>query len=532
MFKLLLKKQLYESFKGIFIDAKNGKRKPKSKIILMIVLFIFIFFSLGFSFFGMSMMALPIIGGELAWLYYALFGIVSIVLGIFVDAFSASAYVFRAKDNDLLLSMPIKPKDILASRITVLYIYAFVYSGCCWLPICLNTWINGASLISIIYDILLLFFISLFITALSCIVGYVFAQISKKARNKSLITILSSLLILGVYYYTSFKLQSAFESFVLNAGTNAKDIKLYAVLFYFLGKGATGDTINFLIFVLISIVIFLVVYVVLSKKFIKISTTSGKNQRVSKAVKYEKQSGSKRALLKREFKHFFSSPAYVINTTFGALISICLAFFVLIKSSQVDEYLELINLLSSDIYRLIPILVVSSIVTILGVDFVSAPSISLEGKSLWILKSLPINAYDVLESKERVHVLINGIPGIISTIIVGLCLKFDLAFIIYSVVCVLLFVELHALVGLVFGVLRPNFNWTTEAQPIKQSLNGVFVMLVAIISSVAFVAGAYFSRNVLSLENYIYTSIIVLMIIIIYLRRWLRLKGVEIFNKL
>lgn len=532
MFRLLLKKQLYESFKGIFIDAKNGKQKSKSRIILMIILFVFIFFSLGFSFFGMSMMVLPIIGGELAWLYYALFGIVSIVLGIFVDAFCASAYVFRAKDNDLLLSMPIKPKDILASRMTILFIYAFVYSACCWLPICLNTWINGASFVSIIYDIILLFFISMIITAFSCIVGYIFALISKKAKNKSIITILSSLLILGVYYFTSFKLQSAFESFVLNAGTNARDIKLYAILFYFLGKGATGDTISFIIFVLISIVLFLVVYVVLSKNFIKLSTSSGKNQKVSKVVKYEKQGGSKNALLKRELKHFFSSPAYVINTTFGALITICLAFFVLIKSSQVDEYLELLNLLSSDIYQLIPIFVVSSVVTILGFDFITAPSFSLEGKSLWILRSLPINVYDVFEAKERLHVLINAIPGIVSIIIIGFCMKYDFILIIYSIVCVLLFVELHALVGLVIGILRPNFNWTTEAQPIKQSLNGVFVMVTAIISAIIFAAGAYFSRNIFSLENYIYISIIILMIIIIYLRRWIRSKGVKLFNEL
>lgn len=532
MFKLLFKKQLYESFKGIFIDAKNGKRKSKGKIIGMIILFIFIFFSLGFSFFGMSMLASPIITSELRWLFYALFGIVAIILGIFVDAFSASAYVFRAKDNELLLSMPVNPKDILASRMAVLYIYAFVYSGCCWLPICLNTWINGASALSIIYDILLLFIISFLITGFSCVVGYIFAEISKKAKNKSLITILSSLLIIGIYYFTSFKMQSAFESFVANAGTTAKDMKAYAAIFYFLGKGAAGDTVNFLIFTLISLGIFAVVYYALSKNFIKFSTSSSVGPKVSKVVKYEKQSSSKSALLRKELKHFFSSPAYFINTTLGALITLVLAIFAIIKSSQIGEVYDLLNSISPELLRYLPIIVISSISMMVGMDFVTAPSISLEGKNLWILKILPVNTYDIFESKERLHVLVNGIPAIIATIVICMCFGLDTYLTIYAVVCVFLLVEVNALSGLIISILRPNFDWTNEAQPIKQSLNGVLAMLIAIVISLAFAAGSYLTRNTMTLDNYLYACIIILIILVVYMRRWLRSKGVELFNKL
>ena len=532
MLALLTKKQFYESFKGIFIDAKNGKKKPKSKIVGMIILFVFIFLSLGFSFFGMSMLASPLIGTELVWVYYSLFGVIAVVLGVFVDAFSASAYLFRAKDNNLLLSMPIKPRDILTSRIIVLYALAVVYSGMCWLPICLNVWINGASLFVIVFDILLLFVLGFFITALSCVIGYIFALIASKAKNKALISVLSTILIIGVYYYTSFKMQSSFENFVANADQAANNIKNYISLFYLLGKAADGSFVNFIIFTLISLAVFGIVYYVLTKRFIKIATTSDSNAKVSKVVKYEKQTSAKSALLKRELKRFVNTPAYLINCGLGAVFAIAFAVFAIIKANDVVVLYDLLNSINPALTSFVPIIIIAAIGLVLSMDVISTPSFSLEGKNLWILKSLPLNTYDIFEAKERLHLLINGIPGILSAVIVCLCLKLDISSILYVVVCILLFVEANALFGLIIGILRPNFNWTNEAQPVKQSLNVLLSMLFGLVLIVAFGLIYYLLFDKITFDNYMLYTTVVMIIMIVYMRRWIRFKGVKVFENL
>lgn len=532
MLGLLTKKQFYESFKGIFIDAKNGQLKSKGKIIGMVILFVFVFLSLGFSFFGMSMLASPLIDTELRWLFYALFGIISIVLGVFVDAFSASAYLFRAKDNDLLLAMPINPKDILISRLLVLYALAFVYSGCCWLPICLNVWIHGTTIIEVVFGILLLFIISLFVTVLSCVVGYLFAKITTKAKNKTLITLLSTLAILGVYYFTSFKMQSLFESFVLNANQNAASLKSFAIIIYFLGKGACGDVLNFVLFTLITIALFVLLVWILSKRFINIATASTATAKVSKEVKYKKQSNAKSALLRKELRHYANCPAYMINTILGAFFALGLAVFAIIKSDQILEICVLLNEISPSLINYIPVLIIVSIMLMISVDFITAPSFSLEGKNLWILQVLPVDTYDIFESKEKLNLIANGIPAIIAGLIISYCFKLDYKLILYVTICIYLFVEAQGLFGLIVSILRPNFSWVNEAQPVKQSLNGLFSMIFNLVSLIAFGGLCYLTRNIITINNYLYAAIIVLIVLIVLMRRWLRSKGTELFNKL
>ncbi len=47
------------------------------------------------------------------WLYYALMGLLALAFGVFGSVFSTYAGLYQAKDNELLLSMPIPPRRIL-----------------------------------------------------------------------------------------------------------------------------------------------------------------------------------------------------------------------------------------------------------------------------------------------------------------------------------------------------------------------------------------------------------------------------------
>ena len=119
MLKILVKKQLTEIFRSYFYDAKNNKARSKGATaaylcffaVLMIAVLGGIFASMAFS------LCLPLSAAGADWLYFAVIGLIAILLGTFGSVFSTYSELYLAKDNDLLLSMPIPVNTIIASRL-------------------------------------------------------------------------------------------------------------------------------------------------------------------------------------------------------------------------------------------------------------------------------------------------------------------------------------------------------------------------------------------------------------------------------
>ena len=109
MLKILLKKQMAEIFRSYFYDAKKNKARSKAAVAAYIVLFVVIMLGvLGgmFTLLALSMSA-PMAAAGMDWLYFALMGLLAILLGSFGSVFNTYSGLYLAKDNDLLLSMPI-----------------------------------------------------------------------------------------------------------------------------------------------------------------------------------------------------------------------------------------------------------------------------------------------------------------------------------------------------------------------------------------------------------------------------------------
>ena len=115
-------------------EAKTTGFSFGTALILSIVIIAFLFMMV-FSF-GLAM----VVGFQMAmnnclWLYYPLAFVVSTVFAFVGTVFAAQSYLFESEDNELLLSMPIKPSAVLVSRILSLYVLNFVYSTIILLPV-------------------------------------------------------------------------------------------------------------------------------------------------------------------------------------------------------------------------------------------------------------------------------------------------------------------------------------------------------------------------------------------------------------
>ncbi len=535
MFKLLLKKQFLELFRSYFVNQKDGKARSKLKTVAFFVLFAFLMLFLGLAFFGIAdLFGRPLFLMKLDWLFFAIMSVISLALGTFGSVFNTFTTLYSAKDNEALLSLPIPPRTLLSVRMCVVYAMSLLYSGCVWLPTLIYYWIFGnPTALSVIFGVLLFLVIALFVTVLTCLLGWVVALIAGRLKNKSVFTVIISLGLFALYYFLWFRMNDSLTTLATHGEKTAKAVKTWANLLYRLGLAAAGKVSGMLIFTGITLVLFGICFYILSRTFAHILTRSAPVKKATRLTVVTKSADVKSALFRRELKRFCASPVYMLNSGIGLLILLVIAAILLIKRGQLTRALSQLQAAGGDIFiKMIPFVILAANCAIIAINGISTPSVSLEGKNLWILRSLPLRAADILEAKLSLHIRLNLLPAFLTTVVACYCFKIEIAQCILILAFILLFIQFTGILGLIFGVLRPNFNWTSETVPVKQSLNVLFVWLIGWAIPIITGGGYYLLRRTVEPANYLCVFIVLLALAVRYMRRWLMTKGAEIFDRL
>lgn len=182
----------------------------------------------------------------------------------------------------------------------------------------------GVNIKNLFGGMILTLLISVFVMTLSCLLGYVVAKVSLKLKHKSMITVLVSLIFIGGYYFVYFKAQSMITDLLTNLVVYGDKIKGSAYLLFAFGSVGVGDAKATLIMLALAAVTFLMMWFLISKSFLQVATSTGKVSKVVYHKKTMKQESVTKALLFREFKHFTSSPGYMLNSGLGIfLMPIC-----------------------------------------------------------------------------------------------------------------------------------------------------------------------------------------------------------------
>ena len=538
MLKILIKKEFRECFRSYFVNQKTGKIRSKGKTVSMIAGFGLLMLILCAMFLGLATTLRELIDAPgLKWLYYAVMGLFALAMGIFGSVFNTYSALYLAKDNDLLLSMPIPPSTILISRLSLVFGLGLMYSAVVWIPGFLYAWRVGMpTSAEIAFGIVLTIFIGLLVTVVATVLGWVIAVISTKMKNRSIIVVLLSLIFFGAYYYASTKLTNLIAAIVSHGEAVGAGLRKWGNLIYQLGRAASGNVGAMVIFCLSTLALMALCLVILSRSFIRIVTrapSAAKKTVKAKGVPSEERNHSvKSALFHKELKRFTSSPTYMLNCGMGAVILILCSVLAVVKRENIMTSISAITAEAPMMASVIPLGAVFAVCAIISISSVSTPSVSLEGKNLWILKSLPVSPGDVLSAKERLNRVINAVPGVLAAVILSLCVGADLLTAVMAGVLVYSFVRLTGTFGLIVGLKHPNFTWTSENKPIKQSSNLLVTMLLSLLVAIG-CCGLYLplGKN-LDLSNYFIAVFLVLTMASRYLDRWLATKGAAIFESL
>lgn len=537
MLKTLLKKQMTETFRSYFYDQKKNKPRSRGGTIALFSLFVLLMVGfMGGLFTLLSVMLCEtLVALELDWMYFSLLGLIAVLLGTFGSVFNTYAGLYLARDNDLLLSMPIPVRYILTARLLGVYLLGLMYSGVVILPAVIVYWVvSPFSLLSIPGGLLLILLLSLIVFILSCALGWVVAKISQKLKNKSFAAVLASLLFIGIYYFVYFKAQTLISELLENAVLYGEKIKGAAYPLYLLGAVGAGNPLGMGVWTAGVALLLVVTLCVMAHGFIRMATSTGAVSRSSRRSGTEKirVASPDRALLRRELAHFTASPTYMLNCGLGALFGVAAAVFLFIRGGWLYGQLSpLIDLISGGWNAAIPVGGAAICLLVSMVD-ITAPSVSLEGKTLWLSRSLPVTPWQILRAKLTAHLWVGEIPALLCGAAVAYTLRLPIYTAVLTVLLPMLFVLLVGCFGLFLDLRSPNLTWTSEIVPIKQGMSVMITLLGGWAFAALLGVGGFFAGRFVP-----GWAVLVVMCLLTgglcwWLLHWLRTRGAALFAAL
>ena len=431
----------------------------------------------------------------------------------------------------LLLSLPVPIRYILYSRLAGVYLTGLLFASIVMIPTLVVYYImTPASFSTVLCPIILALDSTLFIFILSVGLGWVVARISTKVRNKSAVTTIVALTLVVLYYYSYIKAMNNIQAILLSLNEFAsKKPTGFAAVLYHIGSAGAGSFTSALYVSAAVLFILVLVYILLDKTFIKIVTTrTGAAKIVYKEKQAHERSASK-ALLFKETRQLVSSSTYMLNTALGTILMPAGAVFILIKTQMVREVL---NQVFGTASGTIASLLAGVITMLLSMNTISTPSVSLEGKNLWISKTLPVTSLQILRAKIFNHLMFT-LP---SALILAIALCISAALSPVQTVLIIIFTFSSCLTTAQFGLFlnlkKPNLNWTSEVMIIKQSLSVMIYMFsVWGLSALQIVSALFLSERIGGMTVLVFWTAVMTALAII-LDNWMKKRGVQIMDKL
>ncbi len=471
MIRALLKKQLLELGAAFVRSSKTGKRRSRAGTFGYALLFAVLMLLVMLSFGSMALpLAVTLVPQGLDWLYFVLMELSALTVSVLASAFTSYGHLFRCRDNQQLLALPIPPGAIFAVRCGGVYLTGLIYLLLAWVPsvVCyaLAAPCPGGALLAALPVALALAGVSM---VLAVLLGWAVALLNRRARHKSLVTVVGTLLFLAVYYVVFQWVGNAVNALALDAvqagaaGRAAAPLRL-------LGLAAVGNVPALLLFLALAAACMALCGKALAKPYLRLLTLEPGRVKAEYRAKAQKKQPPRRALLRRELLNLGACPMWLLNCALSSLLLPVLGAAALWKAADLRAFTAAYPPES------LPMLVCGMVCTIAAMNFITAPSVSLEGGTLWLLQSLPVTPQQVLQAKVELQLLLT-LPA------VWLCAGCAMAALRIPagqwlpVLAVLTaFVWLTAQLGLALGLCLPNLHWVSEAAVVKRSAASMLAM--------------------------------------------------------
>lgn len=395
--------------------------------------------------------------------------LMAVVMGIFFTLFAAQGVVFGGKDNDLMLALPISPFSLMLSRTLALYLENLVFCLFVMIPAGAAYLINGGQAglwfwVGLLPGTLLL---ALLPTLLALICGFVLAWLSSKFTRRALLSTLLYfafflLLMVGVFQLNGLMLNLASYAAGIQAGFAGWGLPFLL----FQGAVCGGDLPALLALLALCLLPFLAVVWLFGRQYKGLVTGLTARGARSDYTLTRLSAGSRRlALLKKEAGRFFGTPIYLFNAGFGLVLMLVGAIASLVMRGRLLALLDFPGLSALPIAPLLAAILAFLASTVA----ITASSISLEGKTLWILKEAPVSVDGLFAVKVGFQLLLVLPCLLISTLCMGFALSLPLGQLLLVFLSTGASSVLTALFGLFVNLCFPKLDAPNDTVVVKQS---------------------------------------------------------------
>ena len=516
------------------------KKKGKSSSILPAFIALYLMFMVWSSSNGMFESLAPM---NLAYLLLSLF-VVGISVMTFVEGiYKSGSLMFNCRDDQLLFSLPIKRRTVLFVRVFKFYVFEVLFNSLFLLPIMIAyiRWDSNITWTYYLTSIVMLFFLPIIPIALSTIVGMISSSISSRFKYKNAAQIVVSMLFILVALIFSFKINDIVNYVI----THSNDLNESLTKFYYPAGAYAKLVTNFnfidlLIFIAINLGIFTVTIWVLSKFYFKVNSrmkkveTSNKKINVDE-IKIVSQSKTK-AIVMKELVTFFKTPVFIINAGFALVLFIIASLVITVKFDSMiaillsEEYD--FGLTKEIIMHNLSIVVLALIVITSFMTSITNSVISLEGRKISILKSLPVKVKTILMGKVLASLVITTPVMFIGDIILFIGLKINIIEAILLLILSIIVPLVSHLIGIIVNLKYPKLDWESTTEVVKQSSSSFIAVMIGM---VLVVINAMVIINIVGQVDAIVILIITALVYLLIdglLYMYLVSKGVKEFNNL
>lgn len=520
---LLLKVDLFKTF-----SLNKLKNKSKLKFIGIILLTLFIITSIFFNIGFYTFMAIKYFSKyNLQTYILPLFYVLSSFVIFYNTLYRAKSYLFNS--DDIIFSMPIKSSTILASRIITLTLLSYLVTTAIYIP---SVVVYGVMLklnISFyLLNLLTYIFMPLLPTILGSFIGYIIGYFTSKVNNKKIFETVITYSIILIIMYISMNIQNLITKFVHNIESVNKILNSIGFLvksfMNIIFESSIKDLFIYIGINLLSVILFVSVF---NKSFVKIvqklNNMTTKNKYLGK--KYNKKSVLLTLILK-EIKMYFSIPIYILNTSFGVILIFFMSIITLFYDKEV-----IFKLIQLDIQK-VPLYLIFLPLIFISISLTSTTSsgISIEGKKIWILKSMPIKVKDIFLSKIILNILIMLPLSIISIILFKVSFEFTLLQTLILILLATISAVTFSMFGIIINLKYPKLEYKSYTEVVKQSISVLISTFIPII--ILFILISIYNIFKLPINTYVLIIFTLLLISIMVQYMILKKWGIKRFYKI
>lgn len=528
MLKNLLK--ALRLFKISLKDSFHANRRKGKLRVLFPVFLIFLYLILFIVSFQYATAFCAILQEEqLEYICLLMFYLAAAIVMFMMTAYKARGALFGAKDTEQLLAMPIANSSILIMRILNMMFFNYLIGSLLIIPPTLALQMFGYS-INWLNTVIGLLFMPFIPTMLACCIGCVIGVTISKSRHKSIIEAVMTF----VFIFVIFGVIANFGTILTNIFELHDDVievfqRIYLPVVWLHNAVRYNDILQIVLFAVVNLIFLGLFVLIFNKAFVKINQDmSERYTQVNFKLTASKVHGKLISLLLKELRLYTQSSMHMLNTCFGSvsILIFALSTFFYDKNAILDMFANFGIVVAPQEF----VLAICS--TMIALSCTTPASISMEGKSLWCLRSMPIKETTIFYSKMLVDLCFIMPANIIAAII--LCINFNI-----NIINMFIIIGFMVLVGtcmthfgLILNLLFPKLKFKAEVEVVKQSMAANLAVYIPLVILAISIVVYMIMKLFISFELFIGIYSAILCFVLIILNVLIRTYGVKKFQTL